>query len=45
MRVSLKIFHCGPSSKDGGTRIGAIVEIRETEAYHSLIAELCQIQL
>jgi len=35
-----KIFHCGPSSKDGGMRIGSIVEIREREAYHKLVEEL-----
>lgn len=35
-----KIFHCGPSSKDGGMRIGSIVEIREREAYHALVDEL-----
>lgn len=35
-----KIFHCGPSSKDGGMRIGSIVEIREREAYHTLVDEL-----
>lgn len=35
-----KIFHCGPSSKDGGMRIGSIVEIREREAYHMLVDEL-----
>ncbi len=35
-----KIFHCGPSSKDGGMRIGSIVEIREREAYHTLMDEL-----
>ena len=35
-----KIFHCGPSSKDGGMKIGSIVEIREKEAYHTLIDEL-----
>lgn len=35
-----KIFHCGPSSKDGGMRIGSIVEIREREAYHELVDEL-----
>ena len=35
-----KIFHCGPSSKDGGVRIGSIVEIREKEAYHTLVEEL-----
>ena len=34
------IFHCGPSSKDGGMRIGSIVEIREREAYHVLVDEL-----
>ena len=37
-----KIFHCGPSSKDGGMRIGSIVEIREREAYHTMVDELCQ---
>lgn len=36
-----RIFHCGPSSKDGGVRIGSIVEIRETDAYHSMLDELC----
>ena len=35
-----KIFHCGPSSKDGGMRIGSIVEIREREAYHTLVNDL-----
>lgn len=35
-----KIFHCGPSSKDGGMRIGSIVEIREREGYHALVEEL-----
>jgi len=35
-----KIFHCGPSSKDGGMRIGSIVEIREREAYHMLVNAL-----
>lgn len=35
-----KIFHCGPSSKDGGNKIGSIVEIREREAYHTLVQEL-----
>lgn len=35
-----KFFHCGPSSKDGGMRIGSIVEIREREAYHVLIDKL-----
>lgn len=35
-----KIFHCSPSSKDGGVRIGSIVEIREREAYHTLVEEL-----
>ena len=40
-----KIFHCGPSSKDGGTRIGSIVEIREREAYHTLVDELCEMPL
>lgn len=35
-----KIFHCGPSSKDGGMRISSIVEIREREAYHTLVDEL-----
>ena len=35
-----KIFHCGPSSKDGGVRIGSIVEIRERETYHTLVDEL-----
>ncbi len=35
-----KIFHCGPSSKDGGMKIGSIVEIREREAYHKLLDEL-----
>ena len=40
-----KIFHCGPSSKDGGKRIGSIVEIREKEAYHALVSELCQMPL
>jgi hypothetical protein len=35
-----KIFHCGPSSKDGGMRIGSIVEIREREAYRTLVDEL-----
>lgn len=34
------IFHCGPSSKDGGMRIGSIVEIREREGYHVLVDEL-----
>lgn len=37
-----KIFHCGPSSKDGGARIGSIVEIREREAYHPLVNELIE---
>ena len=37
-----KIFHCGPSSKDGGMRIGSIVEIREKDVYHILMDELCQ---
>lgn len=37
-----KIFHCGPSSKDGGMRIGSIVEIREREAYHTLVDELLE---
>ncbi len=37
-----KIFHCGPSSKDGGSRIGSIVEIREKDAYHKMIDELCE---
>lgn len=37
-----KIYHCGPSSKDGGVRIGSIVEIRETEAYHTMIDILCR---
>lgn len=37
-----KIFHCGPSSKDGGARIGSIVEIREKDAYHKMIDELCE---
>ena len=37
-----KIFHCGPSSKDGGLRIGSIVEIREKEMYHLLIDDLLQ---
>jgi len=37
-----KIFHCGPSSKDGGMRIGSIVEIREKDVYHILVDELCQ---
>lgn len=36
-----KIFHCGPSSKDGGIRIGSIVEIREKEGYRVLVDELC----
>ena len=40
-----KIFHCGPSSKDGGMRIGSIVEIREREAYHTLVDELCEMPL
>ena len=40
-----KIFHCGPSSKDGGMRIGSIVEIREREAYHTLMDELCEMPL
>ncbi len=40
-----KIFHCGPSSKDGGMRIGSIVEIREREAYHTLIDELRKMPL
>ena len=40
-----KIFHCGPSSKDGGLRIGSIVEIREREAYHTLVDELCEMPL
>ena len=35
-----KIFHCGPSSKDGGMRIGSIVELREREAYRTLVDEL-----
>ena len=35
-----KIFHCGPSSKDGGMRIGSIVEIRVREAYRTLVDEL-----
>ncbi len=37
-----KVFHCGPSSKDGGMRIGSIVEIREREAYHTLVDELIE---
>jgi len=37
-----KIFHCGPSSKDGGMRIGSIVEIREREAYHALVDALLE---
>ena len=37
-----KIFHCGPSSKDGGLRIGSVVEIREKEMYHLLIDDLLQ---
>lgn len=40
-----KIFHCGPSSKDGGMRIGSIVEIRERDAYHILVDELCKMPL
>ena len=40
-----RIFHCGPSSKDGGKRIGSIVEIGEREAYHALLNELCQMPL
>lgn len=28
------------STKDGGMRIGSIVEIREREAYHTLVDEL-----
>ena len=40
-----KIFHCGPSSKDGGMRIGSIVEIREREAYHTMVDELCGMPL
>lgn len=39
------IFHCGPSSKDGGFRLGSIVEIREKELYHTMIDELCKNQL
>ncbi len=35
-----KIFHCGPSSKDGGKRIGSIVEIRTRKIYHTLVNEL-----
>ena len=35
-----RIFHCGPSSKDGGKRIGSIVEIREKDTYHNRIEEL-----
>ena len=40
-----KILHCGPSSKDAGKRIGSIVEIREREAYHELVDELCKMPL
>ncbi len=40
-----KIFHCGPSSKDGGARIGSIVEIRERETYHALVDDLCQMPI
>ncbi len=35
-----RIFHCGPSSKDGGKRIGSIVEISTREIYHTLVDEL-----
>lgn len=35
-----KIFHCGPSVKDGGRRIGSIVEIREREVYRAIVDEL-----
>ena len=40
-----KIFHCGPSSKDGGGKIGSIVEIGEREVYHKMIDELRQMPL
>ena len=40
-----KIFHCGPSSKDGGHKIGSIVEIREKEVYHTLVDELLKMPL
>lgn len=40
-----KILHCGPSSKDGGKKIGSIVEIRERAAYHTMIEELFQMPL
>ena len=39
------IFHCGPSSKDGGIRIGSIVEIREREGYHEMIDKLLEMPL
>lgn len=35
-----RILHCGPSSKDGGNRIGSIVEIRERDGYHTMVDEL-----
>lgn len=38
--VQEKIFHCGPSSKDGGNRIGSIVEIREKGIYRKIVEEL-----
>lgn len=35
-----KIYHCGASSKDAGSRVTTIVEVTEKEIYHDLIDEI-----
>lgn len=37
---SEKIYHCGASSKDAGSRVTTISEVPEKEAYHNLIDEI-----
>ena len=35
-----KIYHCGASSKDAGSRVTTISEVTEKEVYHDLIDEI-----
>ena len=35
-----KVYLCGPSSKDAGSKISAIIEINNTHAFHEIIDEL-----
>ncbi len=37
---TMKIYHCGASSKDAGNKVTTITEIREVDIYKTMISEL-----